>query len=215
MRHPIKILLQTTIPFTENDWHIGRFSLLRDYLAGLRDHDGHVMFEVAARDRDPRGKPDSVLSKLDESDFDELWLFAVDCRRWTDARGLQCDLEIPRQERRAAGHPRSHGPGVSSVCGLGGVGLAHHFHSKNPEPDPSRWRSTIPIRATSPGPTIIPAPMATIRRSGPSARSIRSCETPTRPAGSCAIFPAIRMKARSASRRRTPRRGSSQPAAAR
>lgn len=27
---PVQILLQTTITPTENDWHIGRFSLLRD-----------------------------------------------------------------------------------------------------------------------------------------------------------------------------------------
>ncbi len=32
MASPSKILLQTTIPYTENDWHIGRFSLLRDHL---------------------------------------------------------------------------------------------------------------------------------------------------------------------------------------
>ena len=40
MRPATKILLQTTIPFTENDWHIGRFSLLRDYLANLADGEG-------------------------------------------------------------------------------------------------------------------------------------------------------------------------------
>ena len=33
MANPTKVLLQTTIPFTEDDWHIGRFSLLHDYLA--------------------------------------------------------------------------------------------------------------------------------------------------------------------------------------
>ena len=39
-----KILLQTTIPPTENDWHIGRFSLLRDYLAQLKGERGEPLF---------------------------------------------------------------------------------------------------------------------------------------------------------------------------
>jgi hypothetical protein len=38
MANPTKVLLQTTISFTQDDdWHIGRFSRLRAYLAGLRD----------------------------------------------------------------------------------------------------------------------------------------------------------------------------------
>ena len=36
MSQPINVLLQTTIEPTENDWHIGRFSMLRDYLAWER-----------------------------------------------------------------------------------------------------------------------------------------------------------------------------------
>ncbi len=68
----IKILLQTTIPSLADDWHIGRFSLLRSHLARMPS------FEVAARDRGPLGQPDPVLSSLHESDYDELWLFAVD-----------------------------------------------------------------------------------------------------------------------------------------
>ena len=78
MARPSKILLQTTIPSTQDDWHIGRFSLLADHLAGLRGDDGAPLFEVVARDRDAVGSPDSVLSTLDRSDFDQLWLFAVD-----------------------------------------------------------------------------------------------------------------------------------------
>ena len=29
----------------------------------------------------------------------------------------------------------------SSVCNLGGIGAAHYFHSKNPDPDPNRHRA--------------------------------------------------------------------------
>lgn len=72
MNPPAKILLQTTIPFTENDWHIGRFSLLADCLANLCDRDGNPLFDITARDRDPLGKPDAVLSTLHQSDFNQL-----------------------------------------------------------------------------------------------------------------------------------------------
>ena len=67
MTKPINVLLQTTIEPTANDWHIGRFSMLRDYLAALRAADGSPLFVVTARDRDPVGAPDKVLSSLDRS----------------------------------------------------------------------------------------------------------------------------------------------------
>jgi len=137
MKDPVRILLQTTIPFSDDDWHIGRFSLLRDYLAGLGDDDGKAMFEIVARDRAPLGEPDPVLSSLDKSDFDELWLFAVDV-----GNGLtphDC-AGIGNFRRRGGGLmvTRDHMDLGSSVCSLAGVGFAHHFHSKNPDPDPSR-----------------------------------------------------------------------------
>jgi hypothetical protein len=79
MTRPIRILLQTTIPFAEDDWHIGRFSLLRDDLSSMKDEAGNQHCEVTTRNReaDAAGN-DPVLSQLDESDFDELWLFAID-----------------------------------------------------------------------------------------------------------------------------------------
>jgi hypothetical protein len=53
MTTPIRVLLQTTIEHTANDWHIGRFSMLREYLASLSAPDGSQLFQVTARDRDP------------------------------------------------------------------------------------------------------------------------------------------------------------------
>ncbi|MHA6202932.1 hypothetical protein ACXU4B_00740 [Dyella soli] len=137
MATPSKILLQTTIATVEDDWHIGRFSLLRDYLSDLRDAGGEPLFEVVARDRDPAGAPDSVLSQLDRSAFDEIWLFAVDT-----GGGLtpeDCSA-ITRFRQRGGGLlvTRDHMDLGSSVCTLGGVGAAHFFHSKNPDPDVSR-----------------------------------------------------------------------------
>src|SRR2546428_12582688 len=79
MNRPIRILLQTTIPETEDDWHIGRFSLLHDHLACLKDEAGHGLGQGTARNREAgAGADDPVLSTLDRSDFDELLLFAVD-----------------------------------------------------------------------------------------------------------------------------------------
>ena len=78
MNRPIKVLLQTTIPETGDDWSIARFGLLATLLRDVREINGQPAFDVAARDREPLGSPDSVLSKLDQSDFDQMWLFAVD-----------------------------------------------------------------------------------------------------------------------------------------
>ena len=77
MREPIRILLQTTIPDIADDWHIGRFSLLGDFLRSQIDESGTPLFAVTARNR-VGVERDPVLSTLDSSDFDELWLFAVD-----------------------------------------------------------------------------------------------------------------------------------------
>jgi hypothetical protein len=132
-----RILLQTTIPTTDDDWHIGRFSLLHDYLAGLRDATGEPLFEVVARDRDASGAPDSVLSTLDTSSFDEMWLFAVDTG---DGLTSEDCAAITRFRQRGGGLmvTRDHMDLGCSVCTLGGVGAAHFFHTKNPEPDASR-----------------------------------------------------------------------------
>ncbi len=137
MADPIRILLQTTIPSVEDDWHIGRFSMLRGYLAGIRDENGEPLFEVTARDRTLPGTPDPVLSTIDQSEFDELWLFAVDMGDGLDAEDCAA---IGRFRRRGGGLlvSRDHMDLGSSVCTLGGVGDAHFFHSKHPDPDATR-----------------------------------------------------------------------------
>ena len=73
----IKILLQTTIVPTVDDWSIARFELLSNFLRKQTDVSGNPAFEVTARDRASTGN-DPVLSSLHRSDFDEMWLFAVD-----------------------------------------------------------------------------------------------------------------------------------------
>lgn len=138
MAGPIKILLQTTIPFTEDDWHIGRFSHLAEYLRSLADADGRPLYDITARDRenDASGN-DAVLNRLDESEFDQLWLFAVDV-----GDGLTADdcAGITRFHERGGGilSARDHFDLGSSICSIGGIGAAHYFHSKQPDPDDTR-----------------------------------------------------------------------------
>jgi hypothetical protein len=133
MTQPINILLQTTIEPTENDWHIGRFSMLRDYLCSLTSPDGTPMFRVTARDRDPVGASDSVLSLLDRSNYDELWLFAVDV-----GNGLNDEdrAGITRFRARGGGVmiTRDHMDLGCSICDLGEIGAAHVFHTHNAGP---------------------------------------------------------------------------------
>jgi hypothetical protein len=137
MDTPLRILLQTTIPIIDDDWNINRFSLLRDHLASLTDKDGNVVCEVTARNRENNADGnDAVLSRLDSTDFDELWLFAVDTG---DGLSLADCEGITRFRQRGGGilATRDHQDLGSSLCTLGGVGRAHYFHSKNPDPNPS------------------------------------------------------------------------------
>ena len=89
------------------------------------------MYDVVARDRS--GEPDDpILSTLDTSDFDELWLFAV------DTGGGLGDRDCVAINRFLAGGgglltARDHQDLGCSVCKLGAVGAAHHFHTQNPE----------------------------------------------------------------------------------
>lgn len=142
-----RILLQTTIPTVEDDWHVGRFSILRDYLSGLEDESGEKLYEVTARDREPPSAgPDPVLSALDRTEFDELWLFAVDTGEGLteeDCRG------VTRFRQRGGGllTTRDHQDLGSSLCTLGGVGAAHFFHTRNPEPEEERRNDDDPYTA--------------------------------------------------------------------
>jgi hypothetical protein len=133
----LRILLQTTTPARPDDWSIDSFSLLRLHLETPGARAGPV--EVTARNREVSGAgSDPVLAGIDESDFDELWLFAMD-----SGAGLTAEeyAAIRRFRRRGGGlvTARDHQDLGSSLCSLGeGVGAANHFHSLNPEADVSR-----------------------------------------------------------------------------
>jgi hypothetical protein len=130
--------LQTTIPAVEDDWNVERFSLLREHLASLKDEEGRALFDVVARNRETNALgDDEVLSLLDATDFDELWLFAVDTGDGLTVADCQ---GITRFRQRGGGilATRDHQDLGSSLCTLGGVGRAHFFHTRHQDPDESR-----------------------------------------------------------------------------
>jgi hypothetical protein len=139
MKRQTRILLQSTIPAAADDWSISRFSHLTEFLRQQCDEDGAPLFDVTARDRDPLGAPDGVLASLDTSDFDELWLFAVDVG---DGLGPEECTAIGRFRRKGRGLlvTRDHMDLGTSICNLAGVGRAHYFHTKNLDPDVSHRR---------------------------------------------------------------------------
>lgn len=148
MKRPIRILLQTTITGNPDDWCIGRFSLLERTLSSMRDEEGNPLVEVTARDREPGSDGnDPVLSTLDSSSFDELWLFAVDTG--DGLTGAECGAITAFHERGGGVlTTRDHEDLGISLCTLGGIGAAHYFHTKNPEPDPSRHTIDDPYTTT-------------------------------------------------------------------
>jgi hypothetical protein len=138
MKKPLRILLQTTIAPTDNDWSIARFSLLGRYLSALKDESGNPLCEVVARDRQVGADGnDSVLSTLDRTNFDELWLFAVAVGNGIS--DLDCEgITRFRQQGDGILTTRDHMNLGSSLCSLAGIGAAHFFHTKNPDPDTTR-----------------------------------------------------------------------------
>jgi hypothetical protein len=131
------ILLQTTTPARHDDWTVDSFSLLREHMEASGAPGRPVA--VTARNREVSdSERDPVLATIDESDFDELWLFALDSGGGLTAE--EC-AAIGRFRRRGGGlvTARDHQDIGSSLCSLGGgLGTANHFHSRNPEADASR-----------------------------------------------------------------------------
>ena len=128
---PIRVLLQTSIPHVDDDWHVGRFSTLAELLAEVAD--------VVARDRQPDGRGDDpILSGLSRADFDVVWLLGVDGGEGPSAR--EC-AAIDSFHREGGGllTTRDHQNMGLWLRRLAGVGAANFFHREDCcEADPSR-----------------------------------------------------------------------------
>ena len=83
---------------------------------------------------------------LHESDVDQLWLFAVDVGDGLTPQDCQ-GISRFRLQGGALMVTRDHMDLGSSLCDLGGVGAAHHFHSRNCEPDDARHCADNPFSA--------------------------------------------------------------------
>jgi hypothetical protein len=120
----MRVLLQTTIPSTPDDWSIERFSMLDRLLV----ESGH---NVSSRNKD------ESLVAIDRSPFDQIWLFAVDAGDGLDEAECAA-LTRFRSGGRGLLLTRDHQDLGSSICNIGGIGAAHYFHSHNLDPDRSR-----------------------------------------------------------------------------
>lgn len=135
-----RLLLKTTIPTVEDDWHIGRFSMLSRHLAGLRGPTGAPLYDVSPRDRvETRTGHDSDLEALARGGFDQLWLFAVDnTGALTDG-----DIQHIRTFRSRGGGvftTRDHQDLGSCLSKLDALGRTQCFQTVNPEADEVRRR---------------------------------------------------------------------------
>jgi hypothetical protein len=133
----MRILVQCTIPYAADDWHVGRFSLL---VQTLRDA-GH---DVRARDlARTSGGEDPVLSRVSRDELDELWLLGVDGGQ--PAALAPAEVAGVNAFQRAGGGlltARDHENMGRWLRQLDGVGRAHFFHASDCcEPDPDRRRA--------------------------------------------------------------------------
>lgn len=120
----MRVLLQTTIPTTIDDWSIARFSMLQRVLA----ESGH---DVTARDKN------GSLANIDQEPFDQIWLLGVDAGDGLDEADCE-GLTRFRKSGRGMFLTRDHQDIGSSICDIGGIGAMQHFHSRNLDPDESR-----------------------------------------------------------------------------
>jgi hypothetical protein len=132
-----RILLKTTIGAIQNDWNVGRFSLLAEHLRSLRASSGSPLYEVAPRDRAENAAGDDLdLTRLAEGSYDQLWLIGTDVTGALTAG----DVEHVNQFRRRGGGTllsRDHQDLGACLTRLGPLGLTQYFHSANADPDES------------------------------------------------------------------------------
>jgi hypothetical protein len=124
------ILLQSTITSNPDDWDINRFSLLAGELRAA----GH---QVTARNRAEGTAQDPVLSRLDELEFDQLWLIAVDTGAGLTASEA-CAIVRFRERGGGVLTARDHQDLGSSLAKLGTLGAVNEFGENTADPEQLR-----------------------------------------------------------------------------
>ncbi len=122
-----RILLKTTLPYSSDDWHIRRFSLLYLQLSALTEHWGTPCFEVLAHDRrEDRQGNDQDLRTLLAQNIEQLWLFLVDGGKALSTSDWQA-IETFRQQGGAccfAGGACVKDSGLSKLAFVGAATVA-------------------------------------------------------------------------------------------
>jgi hypothetical protein len=134
---PTRILLKTTIGAIENDWNVGRFSLLAEHLGSLKDPSGSPLYRVVARNRVQNAVgDDSDLAELASGAYEQLWLIGADVTGALTAGDVE---HISRFRRHGGGTllSRDHEDLGACITRLGSLGTTQYFHTANPDPDES------------------------------------------------------------------------------
>ncbi len=138
MSSPIPILIKTTIPRIEDDWNVGRFSLLARHLASLKGGDGQPLYTVESADRrETVSGDDSDLAALANRGGGQLWLIATDVTGGL-TRGDVAAITAFRQTGGGVFLTRDHQDLGSCLTRLGALGETQHFQLSNPEADEAR-----------------------------------------------------------------------------
>ena len=174
MSKPINILLQTTIEPTENDWHIGRFSMLREYLARWSDRWQPALQRHGTGSRHGRrAGPGSLHTR--PLGVRRAMAVRGRYRRRSQRRRSCRNSALPRSRRRTDDHARSHGPRLFHLRAGPGRRRSYLSHAQR-----GPTRSLLPTTATPvhlSGRTSTRARTAISSGSRQRCRCIRSCAT--------------------------------------
>jgi hypothetical protein len=130
----MNILLQLTTQGHEADWRLHDFSRLREIL----QCDGHC---VVARERQPSPDgSDPVLSSIDDSTFDQLWLIAADPGNALSPRDVRAILRF-RERGGGVLAARDRESAGTSLLNLGALGAVNHYKAYNRAPGLAASRS--------------------------------------------------------------------------
>jgi hypothetical protein len=145
---PVRILLKTTIGESQDDWGMGRFSLLARHLASLAGPDGRKLYEVvSANRRDTADGDDADLADLAQGRYDQLWLIAADVTGALTAADA-ANIQAFRAKGGGVYLTRDHQDLGACLAKLGALGATQHFHHLNPEPGDACRRRDDPETLT-------------------------------------------------------------------